>query len=505
MRQRERKERQNQEEGRREGQNQEGVRREGQNQEGVRREGQNQEGVRRQRQTRQINFADGRILYDMAAMAGPMMVAQLLNLLYNIVDRIYIARIPHVGTAALGGVGLCFPVITIITAFTNLYGSGGAPLFSIARGRGDDPEAGKIMDSVFFLELFTAGLIMMTGWLFGRPVLQAFGASGEALAYSLPYLRIYLAGTFFAMLATGLNPFIVAQGFPRAAMATVMIGALANLVLDPLFIFVLGYGVRGAAIATVLSQALSALFILRFLLRGNAEIRLCRNPLRELLRGGRRIANIIGLGIASFVMMMTNSLVQITCNRVLSRTGGDVYITIMAIIASVRQVLELPIMAIADGAAPILSFHYGARRPELVRKAIFALAAFGIVYTLAVWGFIEWKPAFLISIFSSDAEILEDTMRALHLYFFAFPFMVFQYTGQTTFKSLNKKGRAIFFSLLRKAFIVVPLTYLLALTFHMGTDGVFLAEPVSNIVGGLACFITMLCTVLPELKRMEAG
>ena len=452
---------------------------------------------------RQIDFADGRIVYDMFAMAGPMMVAQLLNLLYNVVDRIYIARIPGVGTAALGGVGLCFPVITIITAFTNLYGSGGAPLFSIARGRGDQAEAGRIMDTVFWLELFTAALIMAAGLLAGRPLLRLFGASGEALAYSLPYLRIYLAGTVFAMLATGLNPFIVAQGFSGAAMGTVTIGALANLVLDPLFIFILGFGVKGAAIATVISQGLSALFVLRFLLKGSAEIRLGRNPLKRLLEGSRRIANIIGLGVASFVMMMTNSLVQITCNRVLSRVGGDVYVTIMAIIASVRQMLELPVMALSDGAAPILSFHYGARRPELVRRSVFVMAAFGIIYTVAVWGLIEWKPAFFISIFSSDPEILQDTQRALHLYFFAFPFMVFQYTGQTTFKSLNKKGRAIFFSLLRKAFIVVPLTYILALSLKMGTDGVFLAEPVSNFVGGLACFITMLCTVLPELRRME--
>ena len=452
---------------------------------------------------RQIDFADGRIVYDMIAMAGPMMVAQLLNLLYNVVDRIYIARIPSVGTAALGGVGLCFPVITIIAAFTNLYGSGGAPLFSIARGRGDREEAGQIMDTVFWLELATAAVIMAAGWLFGRPLLMLFGASEEALPYSLPYLRIYLAGTVFAMLSTGLNPFIVAQGFSRAAMGTVTIGALANLVLDPLFIFILGFGVRGAAIATVISQGLSVLFVLRFLLKGEAEIRLGQNPLRELMREFRRIANIIGLGVASFVMMMTNSLVQITCNRVLSGTGGDMYVTIMAIIASVRQMLELPVLALADGAAPIISFHYGARRPELVRKAIFVMAAFGIIYTVAVWGLIEWKPAFLISIFSSDPEILLDARRSLHLYFFAFPFMVFQYTGQTTFKSLNKKGRAIFFSLLRKAFIVIPLTYALALTFGLGTDGVFMAEPVSNVIGGLACFITMLCTVLPELRRME--
>ncbi len=438
-------------------------------------------------------------------MAGPMLAAQLLNLLYNIVDRVYISRIPGTGTAALGAVGLCFPVITIIVAFTNLFGSGGAPLFAIARGRGDSREAGMLLDTVFWLEL-AAGLLLMTvGWCFGRPILQLFGASAESLVYSLPYLRIYLAGTVFSMLASGLNPFIVAQGYPRLAMLTVMIGALANLILDPVFIFFLGLGVEGAAAATVISQGLSALFVLFLLLCGNIEIRLHRQPVREVFCDFQRAADVIALGAATFVMQMTNSLVQITCNRVLSQTGGDLYITIMAILSSIRQILELPLLSIADGAAPIISFHYGARRPELVRKAILTLAAIGIFYALATWGLLEWKPAFLISIFSTDAGILSETRHALHLYFFAFPFMVFQYTGQTTFKSLNKKRRAIFFSLLRKAFIVVPATYLLALGMHMGTDGVFLAEPVSNVIGGLACFITMLCTIMPELSRMGTG
>ena len=438
-------------------------------------------------------------------MAGPMLVAQLLNLLYNIVDRIYISCIPGTGTAALGAVGLGFPVITIITAFTNLYGSGGAPLFAIARGRGDSRESGLLLDTVFWLELATALLLTAVGWGFGRPILRLFGASGEALAYSLPYLRIYLAGTVFSMLAAGLNPFIVAQGYPRYAMVTVIIGAAANLILDPVFIFFLGLGIQGAAAATVLSQALSAAFVLLLLLRGNIEIRLHRQPVREVFRGFRRAADITALGVATFVMQMTNSLVQITCNRVLSVTGGDLYITIMAIIASIRQILELPLLSIADGAAPIISFHYGARRPDLVRKAILTLAVLGFIYSLATWGLLEWQPAFLISIFGSDTGILIEARHALHLYFFAFPFMVFQYTGQTTFKSLNKKRRAIFFSLLRKAIIVVPATYILALGMHMGTDGVFLAEPVSNVIGGLACFITMVCTIMPELKEMGSS
>lgn len=457
------------------------------------------------RSIRQIDFSDGRIVRDILSMSGPMLVAQLINLLYNIVDRIYISRIPGTGTAALGAVGLCFPVITIIAAVTNLFCSGGSPLFAIARGRGDTREAGMLMDTVFWLELGAAFLLMAAGWLFGTPVLRLFGASEGALVFSLPYLRIYLAGTVFSMLASGLNPFIVAQGYPRLAMAAVCIGAAANLLLDPVFIFGLGLGVRGAAIATVLSQGLSAAFVLYLLLRGRVEIRLCLRNLKSVLGERRRAADIISLGTATFVMMMTNSLVQITCNRVLSQTGGDLYITIMAVIASIRQILELPLLAIADGTAPIISFHYGARHPALIRRAILTLFVLGIIYSLATWGLLEWKPAFFISVFSSDPEILLPARQALHLYFFAFPFMIFQYTGQTTFKSLNKKRRAIFFSLLRKAFIVVPATYILALGMHMGTDGVFLAEPVSNVIGGLACFCTMLCTIMPELKHMRSA
>jgi Na+-driven multidrug efflux pump len=305
------------------------------------------------------------------------------------------------------------------------------------------------------------------------------------------------------MTATGMNPFINAQGFPLVGMTTVTLGAAANIALDPLFIFTFGLGIQGAAIATVLSQAVSALFVIRFLTGKQAVYRLVRYPFREFLHEKKMILDIVGLGISSFVMQFTNSLVSIACNGVLSDLGGDTYISVMTIISSVRQIMDTPVMSLTEGASPFLSYNYGARRPRRVRNAIAIMTAMALSYTLLAWIFIVCRPEMVISIFTSDPTLIRDAVPALHLYFFAFVFQSFQYAGQTAFKALNKKKHNVFFSLLRKVVIVIPLTYILPYVFHLGTDGVFMAEPVSNVIGGLACFITMLLTILPELKRME--
>jgi len=471
---------------------------------------------------RQIDFEHGGIAQNILKAALPMLVAQVLNLLYNIVDRIYIARIPDIGTAALGAVGLCFPIIVIITAFSNLFGSGGAPLFAIARGSGDKARAGLILNLACTLLLCCAGVLMVIGLLFARPILVLFGASPEALQYALPYLMLYLLGTYPSMLTTGLNPFINAQGYATAGMLSVVIGAAANLVLDPVFIFVLGMGIRGAAAATVLSQLLSAAFVVYFL-RCKSEYRVQPLPLRQLPANRRCIGDIVSLGTAgfimhrneaarcagyaksivslgtaAFIMQLTNSLVTICANSVLAVTGGDIYISVMTIISSVRQMVETPLYAITEGSSPIISYNYGARRPRKVLRAAVSMALMALVYTLTMLA-----PHFLISIFSSDPTLQADTIPSMKLYFSTFGFMLLQYVGQTVFKSLNKRRHAVFFSLLRKFIIVVPLTYLLPYAFGMGTDGVFAAEPVSNVIGGSLCFIVMLITVLPELKRMD--
>lgn len=450
---------------------------------------------------KRIDFENGTVTGNIIGAALPMLVAQILNLLYNIVDRIYIARIPEVGTAALGAVGLCFPLIVIISAFANLFGSGGAPLFSIFRGKKEEQQAIHIMNTSFSMLCFSAVILMVIGLTFAHPLLTLFGASKAALTYAVPYMMIYLIGTLPSMIAVGMNPFINAQGYSVIGMSSVAIGAVANLLLDPLFIFALGFGVCGAAIATVISQCLSAVFVLIFLTR-KAELKvrfLRRNELSQSLDYAK---NIISLGTAGFIMQLTNSLVTICCNNVLSVTGGDIYISVMTIVSSVRQLVETPIYAINEGTSPILSYNYGAGRPSRVRKAGIVMGIMIFGYTAVMWSLIILAPGALIQVFSSDATLIQDSIPALKQYFAAFIFMDLQYIGQTIFKSLNKKKQAIFFSLLRKVFIVVPLTYLMPYTLHMGTDGVFLAEPVSNVIGGSFCFITMLCTVLPELKRM---
>lgn len=451
---------------------------------------------------KRIDFEHGTVTGNILGAALPMLVAQILNLLYNIVDRIYIARIPNVGTAALGAVGLCFPLIVVITAFSNLFGSGGAPLFSIYRGKGEPQRAANVMNTSFTMVCVCAVVLMAVGFIFARPLLVLFGASTDALVYAYPYLMIYLIGTLPSMIATGMNPFINAQGYSTIGMTSVAVGAVANLLLDPLFIFVLGFGVQGAAIATVISQALSAVFVFVFLTR-KSELKVRFLKKKEFSECIGYAKNIVSLGTAGFIMQLTNSLVSICCNNILSDVGGDIYISVMTIVSSVRQLVETPIYAMNEGTSPILSYNYGACRPARVRKAMAVMSTMILGYTAVMWSIIILFPNVLIGIFSSDAALMQDAVPALKQYFAAFICMDFQYIGQTVFKSLNKKKQAIFFSLLRKVFIVVPLTYMMPYMFHIGTAGVFLAEPVSNVIGGTLCLVVMLCTVLPELKRME--
>lgn len=451
---------------------------------------------------KRIDFEHGTVTGNILGAALPMLVAQILNLLYNIVDRIYIARIPNIGTAALGAVGLCFPLIVVITAFSNLFGSGGAPLFSIYRGKGEPQRAANVMNTSFTMVCVCAVVLMAVGFIFARPLLVLFGASTDALVYAYPYLMIYLIGTLPSMIATGMNPFINAQGYSTIGMTSVAVGAVANLLLDPLFIFVLGFGVQGAAIATVISQALSAVFVFVFLTR-KSELKVRFLKKKEFSECIGYAKNIVSLGTAGFIMQLTNSLVSICCNNILSDVGGDIYISVMTIVSSVRQLVETPIYAMNEGTSPILSYNYGACRPARVRKAMAVMSTMILGYTAVMWSIIILFPNVLIGIFSSDAALMQDAVPALKQYFAAFICMDFQYIGQTVFKSLNKKKQAIFFSLLRKVFIVVPLTYMMPYMFHIGTAGVFLAEPTSNVIGGTLCLVVMLCTILPELKRME--
>lgn len=452
-------------------------------------------------QMKQVDFKNGSIRQNILQTAFPMLLAQVLSLLYSIVDRIYIGRIPDVGTEALGAVGLCFPVIIVITAFTNMFGMGGAPLFSMALGKRDKVSAGKILNTALRLQVIFGVLLTFFFEIFAAQILVFFGTDEEELVFALPYLQYYLPGTVFSMIATGLNPYINAEGYSLFGMLTVTIGALSNLALDPVFIFSFGLGVQGAAIATVISQILSAFFVLWFLRspRNEFPIHFRKDEQGKWLPYGQRIAS---LGVAPFIMQITNSLVSVCANAVLMDYGGSIYVSAMATVNSVRQILDTPAMAITEGSSPTISYNYGAGRPERVKRAVYFMMALAVPYTAIVWGLILLDPGMFIQIFTQDPELISIAAPALHLYFQAFIFQSLQYSGQTVFKALNKRGRAIFFSLFRKVILVVPLTFLLPY-LGFGTDGVFLAEPISNCIGGLACFITMRLSVWPELKRME--
>lgn len=441
------------------------------------------------------DFGTGSVKRLIIAQALPLTVAQAVQLLYNVVDRIYIGHLEDIGDLALTGLGITFPVIVLIAAFTNLFGTGGATLFSIARGKGDEEEAEQIIGSVFALLMSASVILFAFCYLFRRPILFLFGASEQSFLYANEYLQIYLFGTAFSMLSTGLNSYINAQGFPRIGMLTTVIGALINIVLDPIFIFMFDMGVRGAALATVLSQAVSAVWVLRFLTGRKAILRLRREKIRIDLN---RLKRIVTLGMPGFVVQGTNSLVQIVCNNQLQIYGGDLYVGILTVLSSVREMVSLPVSGISHGGQPVLGFNYGAGKNERVKEGIRFTAVLGTVYTLIAWLIVMLIPRQLIGIFSSETETILTGAKMLNIYFFGFVFMAFQFAGQTTFQALGKAKRAIFFSLFRKVFIVVTLTLLLP-PLGFGVEGVFLAEPISNAIGGLAAFITMWITIYRKL------
>ncbi len=441
------------------------------------------------------DFSKGSVYKLILSQAIPLTMAQLVQLLYNVVDRIYIGHLPEVGDLALTGLGVTFPVIVIIAAFTGLFSMGGTTLFSIARGRKDEAEASNILGTVFTLLTGSSVLLFLLFFFFRIPILYLFGASEQSIGYAEPYLAVYLFGTLFSMWSTGLNGFINAQGFPKIGMLTTVIGAVINILLDPLFIFVFRMGVSGAALATVISQSISALWVMLFLTGKQGA-----NPLKwkNLNLNAKRTCRILVLGIPGFVMQGTNSLVTIVCNKQLQSYGGDLYVGIMTVVNSVREMISLPVTGLSHGAQPVLGFNYGAGEKRRVKKGVRFTALLGVAYTAICWVLVMLIPEFLIGIFSEDPATITSGAKMLNIYFFGFVFMAFQFVGQSTFQALGKAKQAVFFSLLRKAFIVVPLTLLLPWV-GFGVEGIFWAEPISNAVGGLACFITMYFTVYRKL------
>lgn len=445
------------------------------------------------------DFSVGSVPRTILRMAIPFTLAQLINILYNIVDRMYIGHIDGAGTLALTALGLCLPVISVVMAFARLAGTGGAPLCSIERGRGDLAEAERLMGHSFTLLLIFGVVLTLIGEIFLEPILYAFGASDATIGYALDYGRIYLAGNIFVMISLGMNNFINAQGFARMGMMTTLLGAMANILLDPLFIFVFGWGVKGAALATVISQALSALWVMQFLTGKKAILRLKKSCMGLQLH---RVKRITALGFSGFVMAMTNSVVQVVNNTVLAAFGGDLYVGIMTVINSIREVVTMPVMGIASASEPVMGFNYGAQKPNRVRQGIHFISIFAISYSLLAWLLVRTFPAAFISVFNDDPALIAAGVPALNLYFFTFFMMAAQFAGQSTFVALGKSKQATFFSIFRKVILVVPLTLILP-RVGLGVDGVFWAEAISNVIGGTACFGTMLLTVYFPLKKTE--
>ncbi len=448
-----------------------------------------------------IDFSQGKVWKIIVAQAIPLTVAQLVQVAYNLVDRIYIGHIEGYGSLALTGVGVTFPIITLIMAFTALFGIGGVPLFSISKGEGRDDRAAHILGNSCTMLLISAAVITAAGYIFLRPLLYLFGASGESIIFAEEYMRIYLGGTVFSMLATGLNGYINAQGFPVIGMNTILFGAGINIILDPIFIFGLDLGVSGAAIATVISQAISALWVMTFLTGKKITIRLrAENMVPDI----RVIFSIVKLGVVNFIMQGTTCAVQIACNSTLQSFGGDVYVGVMTVVNSVREILMLPVNGIFSGAQPVISYNYGAKKYRRVLDGITFDTIVGAVYTLAAWALVLIFPHLWVGMFTPDEALIDTGVRMIRLYFFGFVFMAFQFAGQTTFQALGDAKHAIIFSLLRKVVIVVPLTLLLPHLFGLGASGVFIAEPVSNVIGGIACYTTMRLTVYRNLKKEDA-
>lgn len=444
---------------------------------------------------KKIDFSKGPVWKCIIAQAIPLTIAQLVQLLYNVVDRIYLGHMGDGNSIALTGVGLTFPIVTLIMAFTALFGMGGVPLFSMERGGGNEEKAGKILGNSFALLLTGSVVLMILGYLFCKPILFAFGASEESYVYAKEYLNIYLLGTIFSMTTTGLNGYINAQGFPKIGMLSVIIGAVTNIILDPIFIFAMDMGVAGAALATIISQAISAVWVLRFLF-GKKVVVLLRV---ENIRINKEITKeICRLGTSNFIMQGTNCFVQVACNATLQSYGGDLYVGIMTVTNSVREIFVLPINGIVNGAQPVISFNYGAKDYKRVKSGIRFNTILGSAYTAFAWLLVLLFPRFWFGIFSDDLQMMEAGIGMLQIYFFGFVFMALQFAGQSTFQALGDARHAIFFSLLRKAIIVVPLTLLLPMV-GFGVKGVFLAEPISNVIGGLACFLTMRMTVYKRL------
>ena len=441
----------------------------------------------------------GKLLVKLAV---PTVVAQLVNMLYNIVDRIYIGHMPGDGSLALTGVGVCLPLIMIISAFAALVASGGAPRASIAMGKGDHDLAEKLLGGCFTLQIVISAILTAVMLIWSRDLLLMFGASENTIGYAADYMRIYAIGTLLVQLTLGMNAFITAQGFATTGMLTVLIGAVANIALDPLFIYGLGMGVRGAALATVISQGLSCVWVICFLRGKKTLLRLKRE---NLLVSPKLILPCVALGLAAFIMQSSESMISVCFNSSLLRYGGDVAVGAMTILSSVMQFAMLPLQGIAQGAQPISSYNYGARNADRVRQTFRLLLRVCLAYSMVLWAGIMLFPRGFAGIFTPDAELLDFTARALRIYCAMLFLFGIQIACQMTFVSIGNALCSILVAVLRKFVLLLPLIFLLPSLLPDKVTAVYLAEPVADAIAVTCTALLFSRQFKKALAALEAG
>ena len=413
-------------------------------------------------------------------LALPTLAAQIINMLYNIVDRIYIGHIPHVGAAALTGVGVCMPLIMIVSAFAALVGYGGSPRASIYLGKKDVESAEKILGNCFTMQILVSLILTAVLIIWNRDLLLAFGASENTIPYENSYMNLYALGTLFVELTLGMNAFITTQGFAKTGMYSVLIGAVANIILDPVFIFLLGMGVRGAALATILSQALSCIWVVSFLCGKKTFIRIRKENLKLI---PKVILPCLALGSATFIMQASESVISVCFNSSLQKYGGDMAVGAMTILTSVMQFAMLPLQGFGQGAQPIMSYNYGAKNVKRVKAAFLLLLKISMIYAVILWGCVMFFPQIFAGIFTTDAALVAFTAKALRVYLAVMFLFGIQISCQMAFNSLVRAVESIIVAVVRKFVLLIPLIYIIPQIFRADqTTAVYMAEPVADLI-----------------------
>lgn len=442
----------------------------------------------------------GKLLFQLAI---PTVAAQIINMLYNVVDRIYIGHIPGNGALALTGVGVCMPIILIVSAFAAMVGSGGAPRATIAMGKNQEDQAEKILGNCVTLQLIISVILTALLLLFGRQILLAFGASENTIEYACAYLNIYALGTIFVQLTLGMNMFITAQGFAKTGMLSVLIGAVANIVLDPVFIFGFGMGVRGAALATVISQAMSCIWVVSFLFGKKTYLRIRKENMR-LKR--KIVVPTLTLGLAAFIMQASESVISVCFNSSLLRYGGDLAVGAMTILTSVMQFAMLPLQGLGQGAQPIISYNYGAHNADRVKKTFSLLVKVSLCYSIVFWLSVQLFPGVFVSLFTADAQLLSFAKSALRIYLAVMFAFGIQVACQLTFSALGNAKASIMVAVMRKFILLIPLIYLLPYLFSKNQAmAVYLAEPVADFLSVAFASTLFFFQFKKALKEMSEG